>query len=136
MNNFFSSFFSAFPDFNDNGNFSRGRGESNYPDRSPTLTQILLHDLLVDRIEYEWLTDPIDGDMTIAVFTQARQVSLHFFMRESMVMYCFYDRTIKKCTVEYEHLTLESTMNNFDEFILHHYNGAKDNPYLCQKYLR
>lgn len=116
MNNLFSAFFSK--------------------PTNQTPTEFLLEDLLTKNINYEWLTDPIDGDKTIAVFTQSRQVSVHFFMREFVVLYCFYDRTIKKCTIEYEHLTIEDTMNNFDEFILHHYNNAKDNPYLCQKYLK
>ena len=135
MSNLFSAFFSAFPHPDDNGDFSRGHGQSIYPNRSLTRTQILLEDLLIKNISYEWLTDPIDGDKTIAIFTKSRQISIHFFMREFVVMYCFYDRTIKKCSIEYDHLTIDDTMDNFDRFIQHHYNDPKNNPYFCAKYL-
>jgi len=132
MNNLFS----LFPNFDDGEDFSYGHRESNQPNQSLTRTQSLLNDLRLSKITYEWMIDPIDNDKTIAVYAQGKQLSIHFFMRETMVLYCFYDRTIKKCTVDYEYSTIGNAMENFDNFIMYHYNDANKNPYFNQKYLK
>lgn len=132
MNNLFSTF----PNFDNSEDFSYGHRESNQPNQSLTHTQSLLNDLRLYGITYEWLIDPVDEDKTIAVYAQGQQLSLHFFMCETMVQYCFYDRTIKKCTIEYEYSTIGNTMENFDNFVLHHYSDANNNPYFVQKYLK
>ena len=125
MNKLFSSFFSAFSNSDENSFLNRNC--------VLTPTQILLHDLGEQNIQYEWLTDPKDGDKTIAIFNQHRQLSLHFFIRDTKIFYCFYDRSVVKCTTDYPHTNLKDAINNFDEFILHHYNDAKKNPYFESK---